>query len=1190
MNRKILLNLLQLIIVFRAVAQPSADYIKMMNSYVPGSPEATQIMKYIDYPVNLYTGTPNVSYPLHTISGKDISLPIILSYHAGGGVKIDEQASNAGLGWLLNAGGEITREVRGIPDETSTIGHFNRALPMSYYINLIRNGFDAGDQFNTWIYSTHGLLDLEPDVFYLTVGPYSGKFMYDDSTNNFVFITRNANLKVEYNHTLNNWTITGDEGTKYILANKETTSTLIHDLVSFPTNSWSSPQTTSWKLSKIVNADATDSIILNYDYNLYDYYTSGSNIKYLEIAGAARPVVNSFSQNRIMGNSKLKSIVSSREIIQFIDSDSARLDIGSNQKHYSKIIVYNKDSLALSVIKLYHSYFNRPTIIGNIPVEAINHCKKSLRLDSFSIYGETETSLHPLTYRFKYNLQQLPARMSFAKDLWGYANNNSFTNFLAPKMYHAHGTMGYIVLDGADRTIDTVKVKAGILEEVILPTGGLVKFNYEPNTTSSYIPEATSESIIYQYVSLFRFKDSMSTFGVNYIDTTFTINEPLNYAVNGFLGGALAQINISPIQPKPPGNPFPSIETTVPYFVLSKVQGIPGTIDSSVSYEAQLQYENLYNQHLPNGVYRMRAFVYSFDQLPILNSIRHFSFTVSFKIADTTASSMNYKSCGVRIKSIETIDPYTNIKNKRLFKYHDPNTDSSFGKFMGPTTFHYKELVGATPVNAPIYLVRLGNNNMPGQGATNSTINYPKVIEEIHDAGIIRRIVHKYAYYHFLYPFYIRDWPFAPPIDKEHYRGNEDQTEYYEHSNGGFNLRKKIERIFDVEPVSLVSPYNSFSRKIHAIKSTSDSYTNGFLALGSGTIQVPAQHIHEYYTYVDNRVYQTSDTTTLYEEDGNPITTWNDYVYGDNNQKPIVTRTGNSDGTISTTKTWYPIDGPTPQPSGFAATFAGQLTLSNRVSQPLAVQTFKGSQLLNSLFTYGHMDGSKLFIDSLRQSLFSNPLEGEVWVTEYNNMANPLTVKMRGDRFRKYIWYPSPNLPLATCITPQNSAFVFTSFELTNEYAWNGTGIYNSHAFSGNKSYSLSAGGNLSFSGFSTSAGLEIYAWVYNGSGSFSANGNASTATSRTSGPWTLHKVDLGNVSSVTISGSAIIDNLAILPAGAELEANVYDYALRIISKVNSNMQTINYEYDDFGRLSRAIDEKGTIIQQNSYQYQGGNN
>lgn len=83
---------------------------------LPGSPEAATLIKFIDIPVSPYTGTPDVTIPITTIKEYKLELPVSLSYHAGGH-RVDDIANWVGMGWKLNAGGMITRKVRGLPDD-----------------------------------------------------------------------------------------------------------------------------------------------------------------------------------------------------------------------------------------------------------------------------------------------------------------------------------------------------------------------------------------------------------------------------------------------------------------------------------------------------------------------------------------------------------------------------------------------------------------------------------------------------------------------------------------------------------------------------------------------------------------------------------------------------------------------------------------------------------------------------------------------------------------------------------------------------------------------------------------------------------------------------------------------------------------------------------------------------------------
>src|SRR6056297_165867 len=95
------------------VAQ-SSQAIKQVNVAI-GSPEAAEMAKYGNMDVSLFKGVPNVTVPIHEFSLKDFSLTVYMSYVAGG-IKVDQIATNVGLGWSLHAGGQITQVVHGLND------------------------------------------------------------------------------------------------------------------------------------------------------------------------------------------------------------------------------------------------------------------------------------------------------------------------------------------------------------------------------------------------------------------------------------------------------------------------------------------------------------------------------------------------------------------------------------------------------------------------------------------------------------------------------------------------------------------------------------------------------------------------------------------------------------------------------------------------------------------------------------------------------------------------------------------------------------------------------------------------------------------------------------------------------------------------------------------------------------------
>lgn len=107
--------------------------------------------------VNLYTGMLNVNLNILDPKYRDINLPISLNYKKDG-IKVNERDSEIGLGWTINAGGYIIRELRGNPDENlydgineSNFGRFCD-LSFSHLPNTVSHGpflsFTNGNCFN----------------------------------------------------------------------------------------------------------------------------------------------------------------------------------------------------------------------------------------------------------------------------------------------------------------------------------------------------------------------------------------------------------------------------------------------------------------------------------------------------------------------------------------------------------------------------------------------------------------------------------------------------------------------------------------------------------------------------------------------------------------------------------------------------------------------------------------------------------------------------------------------------------------------------------------------------------------------------------------------------------------------------------------------------------------------------------
>ena len=146
--RQLLTMLLAIVLLcptIRLTAQTDVSYRRgatQLEDILPASPEASSRVKYADVPFTHSTGAAEYSVPIWELKGRRLTIPISLDY-CSNGIKLDEIAGVAGLGWTLNAGGCITRDVVYMPDEY-TDGTFEYLWPSSTLLPQLLNRTTAG--------------------------------------------------------------------------------------------------------------------------------------------------------------------------------------------------------------------------------------------------------------------------------------------------------------------------------------------------------------------------------------------------------------------------------------------------------------------------------------------------------------------------------------------------------------------------------------------------------------------------------------------------------------------------------------------------------------------------------------------------------------------------------------------------------------------------------------------------------------------------------------------------------------------------------------------------------------------------------------------------------------------------------------------------------------------------------------
>lgn len=437
---------------------------------VSPTPEVSQLTKFIDTPVNYSNGLPSISIPIYTIVQDGVSIPISLDYHARG-IKVDEVASNVGLGWALNGVGIISRQVRGIPDERGLLSYQGSYLLNAYDDETTRRQIIASQAIGD-----NNFDHYTPDQFFYSFPGGSGKFIYDYVDKKPVFQNQSMGLKLE---TDLEYKIIDNKGNKYIFGaeNKISKEKSLQNFIAKYDTGLSiefltpdgNEDISGWYLTDIETANKS-TIQFKYVQSSSIYYKRNYDNK--EQDGIIRSY---FSKTRADENAIEQIIFEKGKIVfEYSTDPNAREDIDYGRK-LEWIIVYNNKNKIIKKMKLNYFYSNNTASQNILPYlySADPHARKRLFLASVeevNLLDANDTN----TYTFEYDLSSpMPNRHSNSKDIWGYYNGSNNNLFILPL---ESGT--------GDRRVNPSLCGIGLLNKITYPTGGYTKYTYEDNVVN----------------------------------------------------------------------------------------------------------------------------------------------------------------------------------------------------------------------------------------------------------------------------------------------------------------------------------------------------------------------------------------------------------------------------------------------------------------------------------------------------------------------------------------------------------------------------------------------------------------------------------------------------------------------------------------------------------------------------------
>lgn len=504
------------------------------------TPNAANLGLYVDLPISRFTGMPNIEIPIYEIVEGSFKMPITLNYHPGS-VRVHSHPGWVGLGWSLIAGGSISRVENGFMDEM-TIKWNGEAV--GFYGNYSKlSGSETEwcspsrlQQYATEYYP-HGnsyVHEAMPDEFNFSFLGYSGKFFMEhdgqwkvvsdqpikiefDATPGEGFIAESglrSNILNRINAFLgdktlwsnrffNKFTLITPDGVRFEFGGINATEYTV--LYSYQWESSGFPRPNSWNLSKVTLPTGQ---IISLNYVPGEMITSMSKpFSKISVSGTNCEFQTAAPQDydgAIMFPVYLSSINYSTGSVNFERSVSTELrwpsdseidgDIGSPPGANGILPVYfepvpsaaqgyglQRKWYKLNSIKI-NSLIHSTTDVKQFDFTYTSSATTRLKLLSLQEHRPHALSIPP--YVFTYNPRELPSYAeNKSNDHWDFFNGLDPLNFSTGTF--SNNFQAFYKCREPDLTGEFMK--AELLEQIQYPTGGSVKFEYEPHTYSKVV-------------------------------------------------------------------------------------------------------------------------------------------------------------------------------------------------------------------------------------------------------------------------------------------------------------------------------------------------------------------------------------------------------------------------------------------------------------------------------------------------------------------------------------------------------------------------------------------------------------------------------------------------------------------------------------------------------------------------------
>lgn len=1120
---------------------------------VPPTPNVASLGKYSDISFGLFTGQPNISFPLYEISYPDYSFPISLSYSYNG-LKVEEYPSWVGAGWTLQATGVITRQTRGLPDERIN-GYNGQAKRGLQVVSFILSG---ANKSNSAYYSflqdiKNGRVDTEPDIFVLSAPGLSGKFFFDETQCNSqlfegTMVIKNAvllagsKLKVrgffDYNATygailgmIRKFEVTDERGVVFLFDKIEKAEALKYDLDN--TTPTLDDYGNAWYLSQITTPNG-NTITFQYGNRVLDNPATLYEEMLIPDDFHTSPKYHVTSTIE----SILQSITFRNGSVTFMQSPTPREDWNSQTWFYSKNQAIEQPK-ALQMITVTE---------GNSTVKQVTfqYTPNSPRLQLASFQEKDGTTAKP-PYVFEYEPGYIPQigvhSHIFQQDHWGYYTGTSYQTLLTP--FFATGTENgtnavlSISLSGNPRIPVPSASKVGLLNKITYPSGGYTQFVYEPNDfySSSPIwfvppkeqttfgsPSARTGLGIGQVEDIKSFTLARKTFGM--INFTTQLSN---------CGEASAYVYL---------RRQPSLEI-VASLTKNRLGGQENTYSIGPGTGEMLT--------LAAGTYDIvaGASIESTCQVPITQRS-----SASIEFIGYTGD--NYVAGGFRVKQMSDCAG-TNCITKN-FEYKMPGTSNSSGILNNSPSYGRDVLIrtrtqggGALENLRGVYLYSSSIIPIATENGGPMGYKYVTVTTDNTNGTINGKKVHQFTAGDDTPDVIFFNYPVKPRIDNGHKRGMELMNQNYDKQ--GTLLSQ------DTKFYSMAVPYlRTLGLSVGPVIINADNAQPNFSLNAVDSWLMWAEVMdRDYvpYDYCSNMNQLASETSSNYAG-GIAESTVQTHFY-ENPTHQLVTRSemASSDGKVLITKLSY-ADDVTSLTGYTPSEIQGIQSMKNRMA-PIEKKTYRDGQLVSTIRNY--YNGANL--SKSAQAMGTANMDDIFTVDSYDVYGNILQYHTN-KATTSYVYGYNNTKPIAEVTNATLSEVFHTSFEAGEE----GGNVYDD-ARTGSRS--RTGGYSRSMNGLVVGKKYILTYWKKVGTS------------------WQLQSTNFiapaSQTIAITIPVEYQVDEIRFAPADAFISTFTYKQGVGVSTVNDTNNKVSYYEYDDMNRLKLIKDDQGQILKTFQYNY-----